>query len=247
MNYKQENAEPLTQYIDCYWESHDMGGREEYIYPSLPEPYISFYFELGNEPKCLVKGITNQPDYLRMRSNLFGVRLLLKGFFQVRLTHCTTIQNQIKLADQFNDSLSDLAAAIAVSNSFNERIELFLTWFERALETPLTSRQSQTAEAFQYLIQHYDNPKVINQFANEKGISPRTVLRWFSEEIGMSPKKLVLIIRFNHALYDLHAYKEPGFYFDHGYVDQAHFIKEFKLFTHKTPEQYLKMVSELYN
>lgn len=59
----------------------------------------------------------------------------------------------------------------------------------------------------------------------------------FRQAVGTSPKKFDSIIRFRHILQQFSAdrsFTQLGY--EAGYYDQAHFIKEFKLFTGQTPE-----------
>lgn len=248
MNYQPEAKESRKTRIDCYWESHDMRGEELYIYPSLPEPYVNIYFPVHSEEKSTMKGISSKADFFEMKAKLFGIRLYLKGYYQLNLVHISEIHNQIvNFADTGDRREQGLSDSIAKADSFDERIALFGNYFEEKLTHHLSAKEENISKAFQYLISEYRNPKVIQHYAQKSGFSKRTITRWFSQEIGINPKKLTRIARFNNALDGLHSNQGTGFYFDCGYYDQAHFIREFKEFTGLAPEEYLKIVTDLYN
>lgn len=248
MNYQLETKEGWGTYIDCYWESHDMDGEEVYVYPSLPEPYINFYFPIHSNEKARAKGISSEADFFEMRSKLFGVRCYLKGYYQLKLKPVAEISNQIADVEEIGGKKeNELIRNISNAESFGQRVQYFQDYFEGKFRQKLSRKEINISEAFQYLISEYQDSKIIQNYAEVSGFSPRTINRWFTKEIGISPKKLCRIARFHTALSGLHSHKEPGNYFDFGYYDQAHFIKEFKEFTSITPEEYFKIVSDLYN
>ena len=72
--------------------------------------------------------------------------------------------------------------------------------------------------------------------------SERSLERHFKQRMGMSPKTYLRICRFNalKARLDRNptcSWQELAF--TSGYYDQSHFIKEFKLFSGKTPGEYI--------
>lgn len=73
------------------------------------------------------------------------------------------------------------------------------------------------------------------------GVSPRQVERLFARHLGIPPKTVGRILRFQGALRSLMA--DPGCQLgeiaaDAGYYDQAHFIRDFRLFSGGVPRGY---------
>jgi AraC-like DNA-binding protein len=69
----------------------------------------------------------------------------------------------------------------------------------------------------------------------------------FKEHVGVSPKSLASILRFQEVYQVWMQHKSPTFFRNHWpayYYDQSHFIKEFKRFTGFTPQQYTEIVNE---
>ena len=81
---------------------------------------------------------------------------------------------------------------------------------------------------------------VLDKLASTSNMSFRNFERRFTDEVGMSPKLYARITRFYNALENkmLHPYKRwIDIAYEHGYFDQAHFIREVKGFSTKTPEE----------
>lgn len=248
MNFQKEDKPDWLDLIDCYWESHDMNGQENYVYPSLPEPYINFYFPISSKEKATLKGISSQADFFEMKAKLFGVRLFLSGYYHLQIEPCANVSNQIVFLEDIGTQVEvDLSYGISQAGDFQERVSLFKDYFIEKSKYELSRKESNIANAFQYLGNHFNNPQVIKNYAEEAGFSPRTINRWFTTDIGISPKKLSKIFRFHKALGKLHLQKDQSFYLDLGYYDQSHFIRDFKEFTGVSPEKYLEIVSDLYN
>ena len=72
------------------------------------------------------------------------------------------------------------------------------------------------------------------------GISSRHLQRLFNFYIGDTAKSFCRIVRFQNLLKidpSVKLIKSEKSYYDFGYYDQTHFIKEFKLFYGKTPSK----------
>ena len=72
----------------------------------------------------------------------------------------------------------------------------------------------------------------------DQSLSPRQMERRFNEVVGIPPKRLARIIRFQFTLQSI--YSNPfrhltGVAYDHGYADQSHCISDFKILLGKTP------------
>jgi len=68
-------------------------------------------------------------------------------------------------------------------------------------------------------------------------ISPSAFEKRFRKLVGASSKKFASIVRFNAVMGDLgKARSLTELCYEYGYFDQAHFIKDFKQFTGRTPE-----------
>ncbi|MEM6633013.1 MAG: helix-turn-helix domain-containing protein, partial [Bacteroidota bacterium] len=74
------------------------------------------------------------------------------------------------------------------------------------------------------------------------GLSPRQLRRYFQFYIGDSPKSFCKIVRFQTLLKakpSRESLRKNKLFFDLGYYDQAHFVKEFKHLYGKTPTEAL--------
>lgn len=93
-----------------------------------------------------------------------------------------------------------------------------------------------------YLMQQSHEPLLINKICREEGFSKSTLERQFMELVGIGPKQYQRIVRFNNALRYIGQQKEfchwTEVVYRFGYYDQAHFIKDFKLFYGKTPSAF---------
>ena len=72
------------------------------------------------------------------------------------------------------------------------------------------------------------------------GLSPRQLRRIFNFYIGTTAKSFSNVVRFQHILNakpSKQSLKENKLYFDVGFFDQAHFIKNFKTFYGVTPSE----------
>jgi transcriptional regulator GlxA family with amidase domain len=88
----------------------------------------------------------------------------------------------------------------------------------------------------------------VEELADYCQTSIRQLQRRFEQAIGVSPKFYARTIRFEQAQRRLMFHPQTDLTqlaYDCGYFDQAHFIKEFRAFTGRTPSQYAEEMQEL--
>lgn len=73
------------------------------------------------------------------------------------------------------------------------------------------------------------------------GLSPKRLLALFREEVGLCPKSYWRVRRFRAALQDLEdgVMRGAPLAAQHGYCDQAHFLREFRALAGSSPSEYL--------
>jgi AraC-like DNA-binding protein len=87
----------------------------------------------------------------------------------------------------------------------------------------------------------------IHELAKQTGYSKRYLDMLFKEHVGVSPKSLARILRFQYFYQSWTQENTPAVSTDtvySYYYDQSHFIKEFKRFSGYTPQNYAALATE---
>ena len=83
----------------------------------------------------------------------------------------------------------------------------------------------------------------VERLVDEIGYSRKHLAAVFREQVGMTPKALARLVRFQRALAALRSGQHPdlaGLALELGYYDQAHFTREFRGFSGLTPGECLR-------
>jgi len=100
------------------------------------------------------------------------------------------------------------------------------------------------------LLYHTKGQFRVSELADYCNLSMRQLQRQFDETTGVSPKELARAIRFEsireRLMFDPNA-NLTDLAYEFGYTDQAHFIKDFKALTDKTPGEFASEMQQLQN
>jgi AraC-like DNA-binding protein len=113
----------------------------------------------------------------------------------------------------------------------------------RALDAALlrqVSHRSVPAAAVRATMQAIEREGLLKvaDLADSAGISTRQLERLFHEQVGLSPKRFLRILRFQAALHAMHSGRRTPWVdvaLSHGFYDQAHFIRDFKALAGTSP------------
>ncbi len=142
-------------------------------------------------------------------------------------------------------SLEDIMGPAAVR--LVDELETAVTWADRfdCLEEALLTRIGSARPAPDLvtkgwaLLQDSRGTASIEAVADRLGCSRKHLAASFREHIGLSPKTVARVIRFNTVLDGLrekHSFADVAFHC--GYADQAHMIRECRAFTGLAPTQF---------
>jgi len=95
--------------------------------------------------------------------------------------------------------------------------------------------------AIQYAITALRAGAPVSQVALCLGLSPRTLERRFSSQVGISPKRFARVHRLQKVLRSVRRSSKPDWCAlatEHGYTDQAHLIHDFRDLADLTPSEY---------
>jgi len=204
---------------------------------------INKWHHLSKENSITLIGMTDVPSIVDIETNspsgTIGVQFSPMGayrFFQIRQSE---IKNQIHpLTDILGTTAKALEEQISNSESIHGKIQLL----QQFLLKQFVLRNSD--DIFDFCIQKIALTKgriLIKELERMTGFSSRWLNIKFQEKVGISPKNLSSIIRFQQFYQALTRSNENHFlkmeFYDY-YYDQSHFIKDFKRFTGFSPTKF---------
>jgi AraC-like DNA-binding protein len=140
------------------------------------------------------------------------------------------------LADLLGDA-DELAERLYETPGWPARLALLEAYIERRVaEAPPALREIEWS--WQRLLRT-DGAVPVAELAEEVGWSRRHLAARFREHVGLPPKALARILRFERAAERLRRGADlADAALDSGYYDQAHFNRDFKAFAGVTPTEY---------
>ena len=232
----------------------------------LPDGTINIIFELSGVPKYIFDN-TSKIEIQECRDIWFSG--VLKEYITISahaeemmvvvfkpgagfpLTHkeASIYTNKVTPAEQvFGKSITALHAKLKAHSSPEEKFMEIENWLSGQLRADdfyvNIVRQAVVS------IQNASSEISISELANKSGYSQKQFIELFKKYIGVTPKQLHRIVRFNEILSAIEKKENilwAGVAADCGYFDQAHFIKDFQSFSGLNPKEYLKDIGDYPN
>lgn len=231
--------EKLQPYIYCYWELKTSEPLQEpFTYRVVADGCIDIFFDLHDPAENFVMGFCKKYTEFPLENNFHyaGIRFLPTMFPQIFKIDASFISNK---AQELAHVVPDTSSFI--KNSFDTRSDIktilddyFIALFEKVT----FDTDARLYEAIDIILK---NAGVLNiQKDLDTGISERQLRRLFQFYIGDSAKTFAKVVRFQNILRakpSSQSLRQNKLFFDAGYFDQAHFIKEFKNFYGVTPSK----------
>ena len=252
----------LNKYIQHYFivetdDSIDFLPKER-VYPTGNASMVFHYgspskFQKKNssqyiEPNLLICG--QQTNYYDLSlSGKTGMILLvfrphgLKSFFNFPITGL--LNENLSFRDLLNNETNELEDKLFNSANNKQRVIHIENFLIKRLITfgegfAVHNNEFERVEHAIKLIENSKGQFKAQDIAHEVCLGIKQFERTFSKYVGVNPKKLVSIVRFQNVIQMKSKYKKSmtQIAFDNGYYDQSHFIHDFKSITGLTPKAF---------
>lgn len=250
----------LARFVECFWTLENDGSTAA-AQPErlLPDGCVELILNFGErfhehkdngeeerQPQHLLVGQMTRPILIAPSGSvqLLGIRFHPGGtfpFFRIPMQELTNQVTDLEaLASEFHN---DLVRCVEETSSL-----LKVAAVERLLVERLRSckHDSKLVSLVTKIVQNGGQVSV-DQLATGAGVSSRQLERRFLLEVGIGPKLLCRILRFQQIFRAVDRDDEgwAAVAADCGYYDQAHLIRDFREFARQTPALLFENTSAL--
>jgi AraC-like DNA-binding protein len=238
---------PLNNFVECFWtlegDGPTPGESPERI---LPDGCVELILNFGArfsqhangacvlQPRHFLVGQMTGPILISPtgRVELLGIRFHPGGTSAFMRVPMNEVTDQVTDLGSLSRELErELLNASEDLGSLSEKV--------KAVESVLMSRVLTTSPSMQLAARIVNSAGLISvdQLALDAGISSRQLERRFMREVGVGPKLLSRILRFQQVFRAVERSDSAwaSIAIECGYYDQAHLIRDFNQFAQQTP------------
>lgn len=229
----------LAPYLHCFWSS--AGGGMDDGSLVIPDGCMDILFILdGQTVAGLFAGINDRPVHsAHSGSPIFGIRFYAWSAALFIREHMAPLVNRLVPVPQLAGGWQALAGRMNEAPDDSRRI-LFARDFLLSMLPAVENGHNAPLHNALYIILSTHGRLSAREAAGYAAVSLRQLERIFAGHIGLSPKKVAQIIRFQSLWRAVFADAHQDYALlalSHGYTDQAHMIREFRRYTGITPSQ----------
>jgi AraC-like DNA-binding protein len=202
---------------------------------------IDIFFELNNPKDNFVMGFCKKFTEFPLDNSFhyIGVRFLPTIFPQLFRINASELSNRFEQLCNIVPKVSTFISDNFHNHLTTEQIRTtFDNYFINLVENSTFDNDSRLYNAIEKILQEFGVVNIEQDL--DTGISQRQLRRLFEFYIGDTAKTFAKVVRFQNILRakpSSQSLRKNKLFFDTGYYDQAHFIKEFKNFYGVTPSK----------
>jgi AraC-like DNA-binding protein len=248
---------PLDRFVECIWlySGYQPGHSMEKV---LPHGGLELVIDLQDRPRRLhdprrieqvrwfrrswLSGLHTEHIVIGADADsaMMGVRFRPGGAAPfLPFPPCELAQQVVELEHIWGRRAGELHDALLDAPSVAAKLRTLEIFLVRLAAGRLESRPI-VAEALRRLAGGQGQGPV-RDLAADLGVSHKHLIHLFDCHVGLAPKAMQRVLRFDRALQQISAGRAVdwvGLAHDCGYYDQAHFINEFQAFSGMTPTVY---------
>lgn len=239
--YTEFHVHPqLKNYIHCYWQLNSNEKLSSpFKYKVVSDGCIDIFFNLKNGNNSFVMGFCKSYKEFSLGSefNYAGIRFYPSIFPLLFGIPAKALSEKDQQLQDLLPELSDFIRS-STKEEFVRSIPKLDEFFCSICAVNKFSMDERFYQAYIEILRKKGNLKT--EIELNTGLSSRQLRRLFNYYIGTTPKSFSQVIRFQYilnAVYLNRKMKEDKIFFDVGFFDQAHFIKNFTKFYGVTPNR----------
>lgn len=242
-NSAYQEIEPcrmLQSYVRCFWGGRMTSGTEtvESSGIVIPDTCVDIIYRMDDMGNIIISdfvGINDRSLFIQSNHNaenkmeVFAIRFYAWGAYAFCEDSFTgTVNGRYDVRERFGWLDRELRSRLSEPGNLADWIRLAETLLLKKLET---ARENMIVDrVMQDILRHHGGLE-ISQLAKENLISSRQMERLFREYIGMTPKKLSNLVRYQCLWRDIVSqghFNMMDAVDKYGYTDLPHLIREFE-------------------
>jgi AraC-like DNA-binding protein len=232
----------LQYFIYCYWELKTLEPLSEgFTYRVVADGCIDIFFELNRPEEHFVMGFCKKYTTFSLDTSFhyIGIRFLPTMFPQLFGTDASLLSNRYEPLDAvLPPTARFIREHFHSGQPLAEIKEKLDGHFLECLSQARIDPDPRLYNAIAIILENYGVLDIEKDL--DTGISPRQLRRIFEYYVGDTAKTFSKVVRFQNILKakpSVQSLRQSKLFFNAGYYDQAHFIKEFKNFFGLTPSK----------
>lgn len=230
----------LQALIYCYWELKTTEQlKEPFTYTVVVDGCIDIFFKVDDPAQNFIMGFCKQYTEFSLdnRFHYVGIRFFPTIFPTLFKVDAKALSDRCEKLDSVLEETSKF-----IADHFSDRDNLSTAknkldvYFLSILEKASLYLDPRFQNALQTILENLGVVSV--QTDLDMGLSQRQLRRYFEFYVGDTAKTFSQVVRFQNifrSMPSMQSLRNNKVFFDLGYYDQAHFIKEFKNFYGVTP------------
>jgi AraC-like DNA-binding protein len=223
MNYREQiPSDPLLGLVKAYWNLDAKGSQESWVtHHATPDGCIELILRKSGRSRWG----SDQPPRFAVGLSDSAVSFEISGdakFVAIRLWPWTwralTSTNPAALHGRWIEPGAAILDRIYASLEQDGAVE-------GQLESALGDRRAKLAGIGRAILASHS----VAEVRRRTGMTPRQLQRWFANNVGLSPRRYLRLLRFQNAFAGLpEADALAGHAAEYGFADQAHMARDFR-------------------
>ncbi len=230
----------LQDIIYCYWELKTTERLQDpFTYRVVADGCIDILFQLDNPSENFVMGFSRKyTEFSLDRAFQYvGIRFLPTKFPTLFKIDAKALSNRFeRLEIVLKETSNFITDNFSDSDDFQAIKDKLDAYFITLLKNTRVVLDDRFQNALNIILKNFGAIHIQRDL--DIGLSPRQLRRYFEFYVGDTAKTFSQVVRFQSVLKanpSARSLRQNKLFFDLGYYDQAHFIKEFKSFYGVTP------------
>lgn len=236
-----EPCRMLQPYIRCFWGGvHDCSDikTDKTSEIVIPDTCVDIIYRIDDTGKIITSdfiGINDRSFFSQSNKksehniSVFAIRFYAwSAYIFSEDSFAGTVNGRYDVRERFGWLDKILRIVLPESHSLTDMIQFTETLLLKKLET---AKNNEMIDRVIYDILLYQGTKEINQLSKENFISGRQMERLFHEYIGVTPKKLSNLVRYQYLWSDIVSERHFNILdavYKYGYTDVSHLMREFE-------------------
>ncbi|MDG0812764.1 helix-turn-helix transcriptional regulator [Cohnella rhizosphaerae] len=225
----------LSSHVVAYWTVDFKPVPGNPGHRVIPDGCVDIIVDLlapASRQAAYVVGLETQVEVLQFTKarSVWGIRLYSESARAILKAPLSAIKSQrVYIEDLWGQEGLDWVEKLLVAKSVQERIEVVERQLNRILAAAEPTAHALVYQSMKYIYDSKGN-LAVTDLADKVNFSERHLRRAFDRELGVSPKEMLGIVRFQSVLEELYSGDYASLTdlaLQHGYYDQSHFSSAF--------------------